>query len=248
VTDFTVRIINSNARLSNADYGTAHTWPKRKQAYADRVINMEPDVIAFQELRSKPSDDDTMPQVAWMQQELAEASGALWQTHVLPESNVVTMVRPDWPILDSGAYTLPRQPNAANDYLIWVTIGVPGHGWFTVTNHHISTDDATMDAQMYAIPYWVTQLPYAVVCGDWNLAPNVPWFWGGADFGTYTENKGYKSCHHWGAQEKGTETDRILVRPAEFRMVSMKQKFTDKADESDHNILFSEIVCLTANQ
>jgi endonuclease/exonuclease/phosphatase family metal-dependent hydrolase len=243
MTDFTFRLINSNARKSDADTGTSHAWPKRRQAYADRLLNMEPDVLAFQELRSKINSDDTMSQVAYMESRLPG-----WQTHVMPESNVVTMVRPDWPITEAGAYQLPRQPGASPDYLTYARIEVPGAGWFHLTNHHVSTDDDTMDAQMFAIPYWIAQLRWVVSCGDWNVAQNVPWFWDGSDFGTYTENPGWKNCHHWEAQEKGTETDRILVRPAEFRLNVVKQKFTDTKDESDHNILFAEVACLTWNQ
>lgn len=240
---FTARIINTNARLSSADTGTSHAWPKRRAKYADRLINMEPDVLAFQELRSKVNSDDTMSQVAYMQSRLPG-----WQTFVMPESNVVTMVRGDWPA-EVRSIVLPRQPNAAGDYLLVVRVQLVSGAYFRVSNHHVSTDDPTMYRQESALAYHLDRIPWLVSCGDWNVADSPDTLWSGHEFGTYDEHPGYLNCHHWGAQEKGTpDTDRILVRPAEAQLDVVKQKFTDADDESDHNIIFSEVVFDFVNQ
>ena len=242
-----LRVATLNAR------NTADGWSRRRPLLVDQLVELEPDVIGLQELRSIPDQGATIRRVA----ERRSGGRLVYQAHRTYKTGLWgfweglgTLTR--LPIVDRGSLGLGGQNRVAQR----VTVRLPDGAALEVYNTHLASGNESLrTAQAGRLLEWMGSGGGArpqVLVGDFNAGPGSPT----VDLITGTLRSAYAAVHggeppktvptalRLGATGPGHVLDYIFV--SEEVEVHDARVVFDQVDSADEHLVASDHLGLVA--
>jgi len=155
----TVRVATLNCR------NTVDRWYRRRSLLVRQLVDLAPDVIGLQELRTLPD------QSAW----IARRAGPTYRRHRTPKAGLAGLwegiaVLSRLPVLATASLELGGQHRVAQR----VTVSVPGSRGLEIYNAHlVAGDEPERQKQVIRLLAWMDERPGVpqVLLGDFNATP-----------------------------------------------------------------------------